>query len=395
MQPTAFLDLDGNLKYNKRKIKQLPLFLSKLTPNLAIPLACEHVFFNYHFLTGMFSYYNFSELISVFFSFLSLIRGHRFKRLNELNILFYSFLDSGVKMTHTPSAGVSYILERSLKFYEKLEYFTKLIDEYDLESNKNSSLKIAYQYLDFPCNNLLFQWEKHEKPILHTIISIESSEILLFTLSNKMSCLNFNGMIDLGEIEISKQESKDYSIFLVFTFGQNKMKAIDALKNINGGFIIGSRNQLEMISFDLATKAKKDFPQELKIKQVYFISLNHIIILYEQRNFIDIFNFNLMQNFSRFYFNQNIKQIICNTHLNVSNEMSKLMEKDIYIVVLLESNEIEVLLVESNCLPMLNDKYLNLICLKNIFKLPSPGGNLLFESMQFSLEKRIHSSQII
>jgi len=53
IQKTAFADKDGRKIYNKRKINELPHFIGRLTANLALPLACDHVFFNYEFFSGM------------------------------------------------------------------------------------------------------------------------------------------------------------------------------------------------------------------------------------------------------------------------------------------------------------------------------------------------------
>ena len=71
LQPTSFFDSNGNLTFNKRKITELPRFISQLTPNLSVPLACENIFFNYQFLSGMFYCCSYDEIIS------NLILTHR------------------------------------------------------------------------------------------------------------------------------------------------------------------------------------------------------------------------------------------------------------------------------------------------------------------------------
>jgi hypothetical protein len=49
-QPVEFVDVDGRIQYNKRKLNELPQFLSKLAADIAIPIAAEEIFFNYSFM---------------------------------------------------------------------------------------------------------------------------------------------------------------------------------------------------------------------------------------------------------------------------------------------------------------------------------------------------------
>jgi len=49
-QPIEFIDVDGRIQYNKRKLNELPQFLSKLAPDIGLPIAAEEMFFNYSFM---------------------------------------------------------------------------------------------------------------------------------------------------------------------------------------------------------------------------------------------------------------------------------------------------------------------------------------------------------
>ena len=49
-QPVEFIDVDGRIQYNKRKLNELPQFLVKLASDIAIPIAAEEIFFNYSFM---------------------------------------------------------------------------------------------------------------------------------------------------------------------------------------------------------------------------------------------------------------------------------------------------------------------------------------------------------
>ena len=54
-QPIEFIDSNGQISFNKRKLNELPQFLVKLLPDLAIPIAINEVFFNYAFMCKIFS----------------------------------------------------------------------------------------------------------------------------------------------------------------------------------------------------------------------------------------------------------------------------------------------------------------------------------------------------
>jgi hypothetical protein len=49
-QPIEFIDVDGRIQFNKRKINELPAFLVQLAPDIALPIAAEEIFFNYSFM---------------------------------------------------------------------------------------------------------------------------------------------------------------------------------------------------------------------------------------------------------------------------------------------------------------------------------------------------------
>ena len=49
-QPIEFIDAEGRVQYNKRKLNELPLFLSKLATDISVPIAAEEILFNYSFM---------------------------------------------------------------------------------------------------------------------------------------------------------------------------------------------------------------------------------------------------------------------------------------------------------------------------------------------------------
>jgi hypothetical protein len=57
-QPVEFVDVDGRIQYNKRKLNELPQFLLKLATDISIPIAAEEIFFNYSFMRMYFLFQN-------------------------------------------------------------------------------------------------------------------------------------------------------------------------------------------------------------------------------------------------------------------------------------------------------------------------------------------------
>ncbi|CAF2915736.1 unnamed protein product [Rotaria sp. Silwood2] len=52
-QPIEFVDVNGHVQFNKRKLNELPQFLSKLAPSLSMPIAIDEIFFNYSFMRNV------------------------------------------------------------------------------------------------------------------------------------------------------------------------------------------------------------------------------------------------------------------------------------------------------------------------------------------------------
>ena len=65
-QQTSFIDKNGKLKYNLRKINELPQFIAMLSANIALPLVCEQIVFNLEFLIGYFTEKSVDEILDYF-----------------------------------------------------------------------------------------------------------------------------------------------------------------------------------------------------------------------------------------------------------------------------------------------------------------------------------------
>lgn len=49
-QPVDFVDINGQTQFNRRKLNELPAFISQLTSNLSLPIFAQEILFNYRFM---------------------------------------------------------------------------------------------------------------------------------------------------------------------------------------------------------------------------------------------------------------------------------------------------------------------------------------------------------
>lgn len=66
-QPIEFVDINGQVQYNRRKLNEMPQFLSRLTSSLAIPVVADEIVFNYRFMRKRFTASGKKDLLLCFF----------------------------------------------------------------------------------------------------------------------------------------------------------------------------------------------------------------------------------------------------------------------------------------------------------------------------------------
>jgi hypothetical protein len=111
MQPTFLIDEKTKLvNYNKRKLREMPAFVSGLTQNLAIPLGAKYVWFNYHFLTGMMLLTDLSEITMNLIDLIEkrstyAVSVECASTLKELRTMVLLFLQSCIAMKNFPRSS--------------------------------------------------------------------------------------------------------------------------------------------------------------------------------------------------------------------------------------------------------------------------------------------------
>ena len=346
-QTTTYIDDDGVIRYNKRKITELPGFIAQMTPNISYPLAAKHVFFNYEFLSGLFACISVPEIFEAMQKYssgssYSLSEEARIAltELNYLNILFYQCMIS--MSDHANSVSVQ-ILSRVLIFYGYLPYLTDFIKQSDKYSKNQCALLAPYQSLLPPGMGPLFALEKHSRPIHSAIFANKSP--LIFTLSTKIHAINLNELDDLGEIELPKLNEPDYFKQMIVYFEKIPDDNVKQFKLIKGRVIVISSNCLFSINFDSNEIFIKMF-EHTKIKSISQISQRHVLVVFDQEKYFEIYDFYTGELVLIQKFDLIIKCAPCDNS-SVTNEEHingrNVYFSDLKICIVLENSEIKIL----------------------------------------------------
>jgi hypothetical protein len=363
MQPTILKNASGVAKFNKRKICELPNFILQLTSNLAIPLFCEQIVFDYSFLSGLFHCLDYREITDI----LGNASNNSSYNLNEevkmnlkeFKVIQMTFLQCSFTLTDYPNSALIQILSRLLKLYGYSKYFTKLVDEYDKYSLSMNSLIVPYQYLQSPGDDLIFQLEKHNYPITCTAIGGDN-DMYVFTVSNKLNVVNLQTVSDVCNLQI-KNTFVNFN-FMVVYFETSFETASQDFKNILGGVIFANENELLSYSFEFM-HSSITFTNDI-INNVFIISKTNLIVSFENKPYIDIRDLIKLELKTRHEFSNNVKSIICNTYHDRINQTSLFEKLEIFLVILFQSNEMVINKIDN----------LNLI---KLFSINSPGYEII------------------
>lgn len=264
----------------------------------------------------------------------------------ELKVLGLIILECGASMNECPSSVVFQILSRSLRFYGHnlfhRQYFTKLIDQYYNESALNCSLILPYQFLDSPGQKLVFELNKHEMPITHTVMDFDKHTYLI-TLSNKVSMFNINTLIDMGEIHLSLK--KKYKHFFVY-FHKEYENMDAAIKDVPGGFLACSEDdELVSYSFDSTLLFKRHFHPDV-VTDMYQIGQKYFMIGFKNKNYIEVYNLFTGEFVLRHTFELPVSMFICNSYKKYVNKLDK-KHKRLRVFVVLSSMQSKLLELDS------------------------------------------------
>ncbi len=292
-QTITFVGEDGIIRYNKRKITELPGFIEQMTPNISIPLASKHIYFNYEFLHGMFACTPASEIFESLKTFSNgssyTLSGEALLALKELKFLNFLFIQCIMSMNDYADSIATQILSRTLIFNGSIPLLTELFKQADDNSKNHCALIAPYQSLPPPGIGPLFALEKHSKPIYCTLLV--AGEVV-FTLSTKLHAISLAGLINLGEIELPKLNEPDHYKQMIINFEESSESSgkFSSLKLIKGKVIVISNHTLYSINLDSTSSIIKICEDKI-INSIRHLSPKHVLVTYEQESYFEIYNF--------------------------------------------------------------------------------------------------------
>jgi hypothetical protein len=370
-QPTEYIAEDGIVRYNKRKLTELPGFISQLTANLCIPLACKHIYFNYEFSHGQFTCCKYEDIIESLQKISQIssysISEEAKKSLRELKFVNFLYLQCIISINDHPDSIAIQILSRTLMFYGDLDNLSEFINQSDKNSAKHCALVASYQSLQPPGIGPLFTLEKHTKPIYCTVMGGENFAFI-FTLSNKINVFNIQKVTGIGELELPRlNEPEHYKQMLVYFAVDIEDRGIN-LKLINGAVVVISDHFIYSVNCDSTVNFTKTF-DNATINKTYQISTNHILVFFENTKYFEVYNFHTGEMILSRTFEIAIKFI--ETNLIVDKIYKKDSFLKVRIMIILQNSEIHIFDVTGEL--DTNDRKLNGLKLDIIIALKSPG----------------------
>jgi hypothetical protein len=349
VQKTVYIGKDQKVKYNIRKIKEMPLFVAKLNPNLSFSLAAEQIYFNYHFLTGLFTCCSISEIMLSLGKLTStptyLLSIEAKKAYDEMIIFSLIILQCMVSVKQYPeSAGLQFV-SRMLIFYESSKYLTKFIQQYDEESAINCALIVPYQLTQVPGNDTVLSMEKHVKPI--KCLSLGGYDMgVVFSLSDKLNFMHFNSSLSFESDFILKPTEYEFEHLIVYV--EEYVPLDEALKDFRGGFIVAAKNEIISYSFEMSIHFNKVFQNGEYILYLLLIGKDNLLVCLNTS--IDVYDLTTGELKQRKYFDKQIKLMSSNfikeDIIVIGRDLNG--SKPILVLVIFESTEINIFVVTEN-----------------------------------------------
>ena len=191
-QPIEFIAEDGSIKYNKRKLTELPNCLANINSGLALEKACELVFFNYEFMHAKFACESLNEVLDDLKKLLDELSSWSYQKetksnYQQLNIFKKLMLMIGSQIEDCPDSFAFHLPSRFLCFYRQ-NHIRNLIEACDLQSVRHCSLISPYVQQESPGGYLIACLAKDNQSIKNMIflipyfITVSSSKITVYAI---------------------------------------------------------------------------------------------------------------------------------------------------------------------------------------------------------------------
>ncbi|CAF4640102.1 unnamed protein product [Rotaria socialis] len=203
-QPTEFIDANGRVQFNKRKLNELPQFLGQLTTNLSIPIAADEVFFNYSFMRAKVVCSTFNDILNDFQTFKNAsayrLSPEVIATKKELDILSMLYLIVGAQIQEYPENYPFEISVRLLALFSIKPHVTNLIKQLDEQSVRHFSLIVPYCQLQPPGSGLIFSMNRHTTSIVD--MDFTDDQMVLISLSDRIVVIDMQATKTVLDINL-------------------------------------------------------------------------------------------------------------------------------------------------------------------------------------------------
>ncbi|CAF4737356.1 unnamed protein product, partial [Rotaria sp. Silwood1] len=228
-QPIEFINVNGKIQYNKRKLNELPQFLCKLSPNLAIPIVVTEVFFNYSFMHAKIQCSDYNDITILMQHFKDISKNKLSNEVinmrNEINILFMIYMMIGHLLQEYPNNYVFEFSSRLLSLFGIKSNITRLIKQFDKESIQHCSLIVPYCQMRPPGSGLVYSMNKHTTPVIDLVLTYD--QMAAISLSDRIVVIDMTSGHTSFDVKLPKLNEPYLNITTltnIYQFDENEQQ---------------------------------------------------------------------------------------------------------------------------------------------------------------------------
>ena len=357
-QPIEFASLDQTKRFNKRKLRELPVIITQFSSKVKREeLTLVFVFLNYEFLRGLFYTFTQAEILNLIVSSSGCLNSLDSK---IISVSLFSILH---QLVLYPDSIATQLIQKILIFYKQAKYLTNFINDCDQKSFKQCALvstshtESGLVAISKPIQvNMFVEKSKKEIHLVECMKMLNGLKFYFLLTKDLVYVLQGNSII--GEIELPPLEHNTHFYKLLLIFISNKKDGTQKMKNekLHQGFVVvASINVLVVVSFQNELIFSKNFI-DFEIDNIIQVGSEYILVSFKQQNFYEIY---YIHDSSSFYMKQTFKSSIITLFSRYftcrflwENILSD--QNQLFIFVILKNSEIQSLKInleeKSSCL---------------------------------------------
>ncbi|CAF4093250.1 unnamed protein product, partial [Adineta steineri] len=308
-QPIQFIDGNGQIQFNKRKLNELPNFLNKLAPDSTIPIAAKEIFFSYSFIRAKIICSPSDDITEDWRKIQELstydLPEEITETKNEIDIYSMVYMLTGSLLEKYPENYSFEITSRLLRLFGVKSYITDLIKQLDEFSVNYCSLIVPYCQIEPPGGGLLQTIHRHTS----SITSFKFTEDLStnISLSDKIIVLDLEHSKTVLDINLPKLNQSYLNCITLAN--PDFINENDKFKNLL--FFINSLNNIYLISANEDIKFNKS--SQIGYGTVEIFDINPILCITAEinGNYIECWDIFKNKLFQRIEFPSSIKYVFC------------------------------------------------------------------------------------